>query len=132
REKLRSAFTLRPDEVIKTSKALAVELAKLARKIRDRIRSVLTIETESGPVTKLMKAFQEALIHDLDADGFADMYAQTIAYGLLSARVANPKATTADHLPAQMPVTNPFLKELMKAFLQVGGRRGKAGGPDID
>ena len=37
-----------------------------------------------------MKAFQEALIHDLDDDGFADMYAQTIAYGLLSARIADP------------------------------------------
>ena len=37
-----------------------------------------------------MKAFQEALVHDLDEDGFADMYAQTIAYGLLSARIADP------------------------------------------
>src|SRR2546425_1496570 len=133
REKWRSAFTLRPDEVIKTSKALAVELAKLARRIRDRIRTILTIETENGPVTKLMKAFQEALVHDLDVDGFADMYAQTIAYGLLSARVTNPKANTADGFAAQLPVTNPFLKELMETFLHVGGRKGKAGrGPGID
>src|SRR5438552_156835 len=133
REKWRSAFTLRPDEVIKTSKALAVELAKLARKIRDRIRTILTIETENGPVTKLMKAFQEALVHDLDADGFADMYAQTIAYGLLSARVTNPKANTADGFASQLPVTNPFLKELMETFLHVGGRKGKTGrGPGID
>lgn len=133
REKWRSAFTLRPDEVIKTSKALAVELAKLARKIRDRIRTVLAIETETGPVTKLMKAFQEALVHNLDAGGFADMYAQTIAYGLLSARVTNPKADTADGFAAQLPVTNPFLKELMETFLHVGGRKRKAGrGPWID
>lgn len=132
RERWRSAFTLRPDEVIKTSKALAVELATLARRIRDRIRTVLAIETENGRVTKLMKAFQNALIHDLDADGFADMYAQTIAYGLLSARIANPKSNTADHLPAQIPVTNPFLKELMESFLHIGGRQGKAGGPGID
>ena len=133
REKWRSAFTLRPDEVVKTSKALAVELAKLARRIRDRIRTVLAIETENGPVTKLMKAFQEALVHDLDAGGFADMYAQTIAYGLLSARVTNPKANTADGFAAQLPVTNPFLKELMETFLRVGGRKGKSGrGPGID
>ncbi len=133
REKWRSAFTLRPDEVIKTSKALAVELAKLARRIRDRIRAVLAIETDKGPVTKLMKAFQEALVHDLDANGFADMYAQTIAYGLLSARVTNPKANTADGFAAQLPVTNPFLKELMETFLHVGGRKGKSGrGPGID
>src|SRR5439155_10905741 len=70
REKWRSAFTLRPDEVIKTSKALAVELAKLARAIHDRIHAVLAIETERGKLTRLMKAFQEALVHDLDADGF--------------------------------------------------------------
>jgi hypothetical protein len=128
----RSAFTLRPREVITTSRELSIRLAELARAIRDRINTALAIETEQGPLTKLMKAFQGALIHDLDADGFADMYAQTITYGLLSARIGNQRANTADHLPAQIPVTNPFLKELMETFLKVGGRRGKAGGPGID
>jgi len=133
RESWRAAFTLRHREVITTSRALAEELAKLARSIRDRIRTVLAIETEDGPVTKLMVAFQESLINDLDEDSFADMYAQTIAYGLLSARVANPKGVTADDFTAQMPVTNPFLKELMQTFLDVGGRKGKAeGGTGID
>src|SRR5260221_13596693 len=84
-------------------------------------------------VTELMKAFRKALVHDLDADGFADMYAQTIAYGLLSARIANPKANTSDDLTVQMPVTNPFLRELMETFLQVGGRRGEtAAGASLD
>ena len=133
RETWRSAFTLRHREVITTSKAMAVRLAELARAIRDRINTVLKIETRNGPITKLMKAFQETLVHDLDTDGFADMYAQTIAYGLLSARVTNPKANTADGFAAQLPVTNPFLKELMETFLHVGGRKGKAGrGPGID
>jgi predicted helicase len=132
RQSWRSAFTLRNREVITTSRELSIRLAELARAIRDRIRAVLAIETERGPLTKLMNAFREALIQDLDAEGFADMYAQTITSGLLSARIANPKATTADHLPAQMPVTNPFLKDLMETFLHVGGRRGKAGGPGID
>ncbi len=133
RESWSAAFTLRHREVITTSKALAVRLAELARALRDRIRTVLAIETENGPVTKLMKAFQAALVHDLDAGGFADMYAQTIAYGLLSARVTNPKANTADGFASQLPVTNPFLKELMETFLHVGGRKGKAGrGSGID
>ena len=35
-------------------------------------------------------------MHDLDADDFADMYAQTIAYGLLSARIADPHRQIAD------------------------------------
>ncbi len=49
-----------------------------------------------------MKAFQTTLVHDLDADGFADMYAQTIAYGLLSARIADP---TQDRRPTTSPPT---------------------------
>src|SRR5581483_8924165 len=68
---------------------------------------------------------QEALIHDLEAEGFADMYAQTIAYGLLSARISNPiGGSTAESLP----VTNPFLKELLETFLDAGvGARGRDG-----
>ncbi len=126
RRQWRSAFTLGYREVITTSKKLSVELAKLARNIRDRINTILAIETENGPVTKLMGAFKEALVHDLDEDGFADMYAQTIAYGLLSARVANPSGGTADDFASAMPITSPFLKELMETFLDVGGRKGKA------
>ena len=78
-----------------------------------------------------MNAFQTALVHDLDEAGFADMYAQTIAYGLLSARITDPARRTADDFAAHMR-TNPFLRELMETFLRVGGRRGKAGGPGID
>ena len=131
RERWRAAFKLRHREVITTSKQLSERLAELARAIRDRIRTALAIETESGSLTKLMKAFQTALVHDLDEAGFADMYAQTIAYGLLSARITDPSRRTADDLAAHMR-TNPFLKELMETFLHVGGRRGKAGGPGID
>ena len=126
-----SAFSLRHRETITTAKDLATRLAALARAIRDRIATTLAIETDKGPLTKLMKAFQSALMHDLDEKGFADMYAQTIAYGLLSARIADPSSRTADDLTAHMK-TNPFLKELMQTFLHVGGRKGKAGGPGID
>ena len=115
-------------EVITTSRTLAVKLAELARDIRARINTVLSIETEKGPVTKLMKAFQETLVHDLDEDGFADMYAQTIAYGLLSARITDPRGSTADDFAGQIPITNPFLKELMETFLDVGGRKRRTGG----
>ena len=131
RNRWRAAFTLGHREVVATSKELSIRLAELARAIRDRIKAALNIETEIGPLTRLMKAFQEALVHDLNAVGFADMYAQTIAYGLLSARIADPEKKTADDFAAHMR-TNPFLRELMETFLKVGGRRGKAGGPGID
>ncbi|MBR1003621.1 MULTISPECIES: type ISP restriction/modification enzyme [Bradyrhizobium] len=131
RHRWRSAFSLQHREVVTTSKQLSIRLAELARAIRDRIKMALSIETESGPLTKLMEAFQVALVHDLDRESFADMYAQTIAYGLLSARIADPKKKTADDFAGHMR-TNPFLRELMETFLKVGGRRGKAGGPGID
>jgi hypothetical protein len=131
RETWRGAFRLRHRETIDTSKALSIRLAELARAIRDRISDVLAIETDKGRFTTLMKAFQQGLVHDLDADGFADMYAQTIAYGLLSARIADPKKKTADDFAAHMR-TSPFLRELMEEFLAIGGRKGKAGGQGID
>jgi SOS-response transcriptional repressor LexA len=131
RRNWRAAFTLPYREVIRTSKELSIRLAALARAIHNRAKSALAIETDRGRFTKLMNAFREALVHDLDADGFADMYAQTIAYGLLSARIADPHAKTADDFAVHMR-TNPFLRELLEAFLRVGGRRGKAGGSGID
>lgn len=131
RQRWRGAFTLRHREVITTSMDLSIRLAELARAICERIKSALAIESARGRLTELMTAFRESLMHDLNADGFADMYAQTIAYGLLSARIADPTRKTADDFAAHMR-TSPFLRELMETFLHVGGRRGKAGGPGID
>jgi hypothetical protein len=128
-----SAFTLRHREVVETSKDLAIRLAGLAQQIRKRADAILLIETEIGPLRKLMMGFKEALIHDLTEDTFSDMYAQTIAYGLLSARITNSRDNNPDELSSQMPITNPFLKELMESFLSVDGRRGKSGsGHGID
>ncbi len=131
RRRWRSAFTLGHREVITTAERLSIRLAELACAIRDRIRAAISIESSRGPLTKLMKAFQESLIHDLDAEGFADMYAQTISYGLLSSRIADPTKKTADDFAAHMR-TSPFLRELMQTFLKVGGRQGKVDGAGID
>ena len=131
RKQWRSAFTLRHREVVTTSRDLSILLAGLARAIRDRIQITLAIENPNGRITKLMKAFQETLVHDLNAAAFADMYAQTIAYGLLSARIADPHKKTTDDFAGHMR-TNPFLRDLMETFLQVGGRRVKAPGGGID
>jgi predicted helicase len=120
-----AAFKLRPREVIKTSRQLAVRLADLARGIRKRANDVLAIESSKGPLRRMHEAFKEALIHDLSMDDFADMYAQTIAYGLLTARISRPAGLVADNLSDMVPVTNPFLKDLLETFLAIGGRKGK-------
>ena len=125
REKWSSAFFLRHREVIRTSKDLAVRLADLARRIHRRANQVLAVETEHGPLRRLHKAFKEALIHDLEIDDFADMYAQTITYGLLAARVSRPLGIIAENVADMVPITNPFLKEMLSTFLSAGGRKGK-------
>jgi predicted helicase len=59
------------------------------------------------------------------------MYAQTVAYGLLSARIADPVAAT-NHRDRAMPVTNVFLKELMDTFLNGDSRQAVPGRCAID
>ena len=133
RAQWREAFTLKNREVIQSSKEMAERLGQLALAIRTRLREVLAIENQEGPIHKLMSVFKENLISDLDTDSFSDMYAQTIAYGLLSARIIDPKANTADAARTQIPITNPFLRDLMETFLNMGGRSSTSGvGLDFD
>ena len=132
REQWRAAFTLRHREVITTSRELSVRLAALARTIRDRITDRPRHRDQTRPAEHAHEGVSRpALVHDLDADGFADMYAQTIAYGLLSARIADPHKKTVDDFASHMR-TNPLLRDLMETFLKVGGRHTKPGAEGID
>jgi predicted helicase len=124
------AFELRHRQVIDTAEELALRLAELAKRIRNRMLLVLPRESENGELRKLLKGFKTALIHDLDEKQFADMYAQTITYGLFSAAVSRtvPGAGTAvvqGNVVDMVPVTNPFLKEMLGSFLKAGGRKNK-------
>ncbi len=123
RETWSAAFELRLGEVAKTSQDLARQLALLASNIRASANELLAAETDRGPMRQLLGAFRKNLIHDLDEDGFADMFAQTISYGLLAAKISRPGADlVADNLADMIPKTNPFLKELFANFLKIGGR----------
>ena len=125
RETWSSAFILRNQEVITTSKDLATRLAALAQRIRERAKRVLELENANGAMRQLYRAFQETLIHDLKEDDFADMYAQTIAYGLLAARMSRPMGITSSNITDMVPNTNPFLRDILGTFITTGGRHGK-------
>jgi len=114
--------------VITTSKKLAQRLAELARAVRSSAEHVLKYEAENGPFKKAMAKFKTALIHDLTEEDFADMYAQTIAYGLLYTAIRNHvkgegQAVSAEHVQQLVLPTNPFLKEVMEEFFSIGSRR---------
>lgn len=130
RKQWSAAFELRHRQVINTAEELATHLASLAKRIRNRMLQVLPKESEKGDLQILLKGFRTALIHDLDEAQFADMYAQTITYGLFSAAVSRtvPGGGTAvvqSNVVDMVPITNPFLREMLQAFLKAGGRRGK-------
>lgn len=63
-----------------------------------------------------LNAFKERLIYDLDPATFADIYAQTIAYGLFSARLHDTTLDTFTRHEAAglIPAANPFLRRFFQ------------------
>lgn len=132
REQWSRAFRHRLGHVIRTSDALAERLAGLARGIRGAALTLMDHESDRGSLRQLHKAFKTALIHDLTEADFADTYAQTVTYGLLTAAISSTDMTGgrygtalyAGRITEMVPITNPFLKEMLGAFLQAGGQQG--------
>ena len=55
-----------------------------ARRIRDNVRRFLSEEAERNKeLLRVYETIKRLLVHDLTTDAFADMYAQTLVYGLL-------------------------------------------------
>lgn len=119
-----SAFKVGHREVINTTKELVLELAHLASVIKKSVLTSIKAETDKGPWKKLMLAFQKTLIKDLDEEQFADVIAQTISYGLLTARLSSNGPISLKNLVDMVPATNPFLKELLRHFLTSAGMKG--------
>ena len=67
----------------------------------------------SQGVRDLYAASKQALVPDLAEDTFADMFAQTLAYGLFAARVNHqPGPFRWQDAAYQIPQTNPFVRQL--------------------
>jgi len=115
-------------------KELAERMAALARMTRNLIEETFRQESEEGTLHAQLKAFRETLIPFLTPAQFADMYAQTIAYGLFAARVRAPhphspspkfwergpggEGFTREKAAWNLPRTNPFLRQL---FNEIAG-----------
>jgi hypothetical protein len=142
------AFVDRPRDGIRTAKEMAEALAECAKQIRQAIQEILPKERPGQPLGQLFEAVKATLNKDLDVPKFADTYAQTIAYGLLSKRIDQVQrwraekahtlngalplpSITVDALETAIP-TNPFLSELLNSFLAAGGRDRVGAGLDFD
>jgi predicted helicase len=120
-------FAEKHGQTIKSSKRLAELMAAKARLLADVIEKALSSDVhnqENSTLVDQMKAFKEILIHDITPKSFADVYAQTIAYGLFAARLHDPTLPTFSRAEAAelIPKSNPFLRKLF----------GYIAGPDID
>jgi predicted helicase len=102
---------------------LATRMAKLAQLIRGLITQAFKTEQGEGELHAQFEAFRKVLIESLTVEQFADMYAQTLAYGLFAARCNAPAAGfTRQSAASQLPKTNPFLRKLFNSIA----------GPDLD
>ncbi len=110
--------------VPKSAKALALQMAEVARGIRDEVQEMYEVETDEGATRKLFQQMKERLIADLTPAKFADLYAQTIVYGLLAARIAHQDETGDDD------EAHPFENILLDTIYGRLSGEGKAGDPD--
>lgn len=110
----------RPQRITSASK-LAQLMAGKARLLRDIIEQALIQDGDMPTELRgYMQAFQQVLIHDITPKTFADIYAQTIAYGMFAARLHDetPDDFTRAEAANLIPKTNPFLR---KIFQQIAG-----------
>lgn len=119
-ENLLKAFLTQKAKTIGTAKDLAERMAGMTCIIRDLIIKTFEHEVEKGFLHKWLAAFRETLIPDLGEKQFADMFAQTLAYGLFAARVHAPvnKEFSRELAAYNLPKTNPFLRKL---FSEIAG-----------
>ncbi|MCU7192159.1 type ISP restriction/modification enzyme [Turicibacter sanguinis] len=111
------AFTRYHQQNIKESKVLVKALADYAISTKNYILDVYKIESSKGFIHSLYQKFKDNLLHDLSIDEFADMYAQTITYGLFSAKCMSDCDLDLKQIQSFIPNTNPFIRDLLESCL---------------
>jgi predicted helicase len=114
------AFLKQEAFTIGTARDLAQHMAHMTRLVRDQIVRAFDHEKDKGWLHTWLAAFREVLIPDLDEPKFADMFAQTLSYGLFAARVhtLNQRDFSRERAAFALPKTNPFLRKL---FSEIAG-----------
>ncbi len=116
-------FCVYVGQTIKSAQRLAVLMAGKARLLEHTLYQALTSDENSDDNSDLraqFETFKGVLIHDLTPADFADIYAQTLAYGMFAARLHDDTLDTFSRQEAAelIPKTNPFLRKL---FSHVAG-----------
>jgi len=106
-------FTQSHKEPIKSGKHLSKIMGGKAQRIRDNVKRFLSNESEkNAEIMRVYETIKKLLVHDLTEDTFADMYAQTLVYGLFAARYQDetPANFTRQEARDLIPKSNPLLR----------------------
>ena len=101
-----------------TAEELARQLARRTRFLRDQVIRP-ELEQQSGSLFGFFQAFQKYLIAGLTPDQFADLYAQTIAYGLFAARTRAANGFNRQTAFSLIPATIGILRDVFQ-FISLG------------
>jgi len=109
------AFAAERLQTITSAKRLASLMAGKAKLIKTvMFESIQQDANVDSDLVGQYKAFKEQLIHDLTPEGFADIYAETVVYGMFAARLKDKTKETFSRPEALelLPKSNPFLRDL--------------------
>jgi predicted helicase len=104
-------------QTITSAERLAEMMAGKAVLAKDVLFKTLREDKElNSELAGQFKAFKDQLIHDLEPEEFADIYAETIAYGMFAARLHDETLDdfTREEALRLLPKTNPFLRKLFE------------------
>ncbi len=112
-------------QTIKSASKLSKMMAGKARLLADVIEKALSVTSgeansmlheANNSLREQLEGFKEVLIHDITPKQFADIYAQTVAYGMFAARLHDPTLEDFNRREAAelIPRTNPFLRKLFQ------------------
>lgn len=102
---------------VHSAKTLAVELAKRTRFLRDEVITIELKEKEgegNKDILGFYEAFKKYLIGSLTHEQFADLYSQTITYGLFAARTRTEKDFNRQLAYQYIPHTIGILRDVFR------------------
>lgn len=118
-------FTQSHKEPIKSGKHLSKIMGGKAQRIRGNVRQFFFTESDKNTeIVRVYESIKKLLVHDLTHESFADMYAQTLVYGLFVARYYDETPDTFSRGEARelIPKSNPLLRQFFDHIV----------GPDFD
>lgn len=125
-EQIIKDFATQVSQTIRSAEKLSKMMAGKARMLAAVIENAVTADEEeahnkvhddaNNSLREQLAAFKQFLIHEITAKEFADIYAQTIAYGMFAARLHDSSldSFTRKEAAELIPKSNPFLRRLFQ------------------